>query len=1267
MSELSYVEVHNHTYYSPLDGLSSPAEYFTRAKEVGIDKIAFTDHGTVTGHRECLRAAEGTGITPILGVEAYISETNRFDKRAKVKREDGTNVYNHIILLAKNDNGVKNLNTLSEIGWTEGYYHKPRIDFESLSEHGDDLIVASGCMSGLISKAIERGDLEAANAWALKFKERFGHDFYIELQTHNPLELNKQLLSIADANEIKVISTGDCHYADPADRAFEEVFLILGTGAARGRIKNPDMSRANKLDLMDRLDYLYPERSMSFKEIDVYLERASVRFEQYKAKGIDRPDLFTNTVEVGDKIEGYTLLENLDTLPVMVTSENEDAKLRELCMKGLKFRNLAHKQEYLDRLDEELSVIAEKKFAMYFIVLNDALAFCRREQIAYGMGRGSGCGSLVNYSLQITEVDPIEEQLLFWRFLDLERADPPDVDTDIQDNRRGEVKLYLAQRYGEDHVASISTYTKYKGKSSLAAAAQVLNLTSAERDFISKNLSDFIGDKEATRKNLLEFAKAPVFAELRTKYPDLLPIASKLAERLSSYGIHPGGVVIARNPLRDYVGVESRNVPKELVRQSVLCVDGDDAADIGLIKYDFLGLSTLTAVVDAVDLIKKNHGKIIDWKHMREDDPKVFEMISQGRTVGVFQANKESSTEVIKQMGIDNFRDLVVSNALVRPGAWKAFGKEFIKRKKGRGGIKFPTPDSEKFLGDTYAFALFQEQTMQICTEIAGMSKSDANKVRKLTAKKKDKNELLPYKNAFLSGASKKVGMLEAEKMWADIELTAEYSFNKCLAEDTVVQVKRLSETGAVHEYMTMRELYEAQSDPTYAYNIFYVLGPKAIRDGVEKPFNGESEWHEIKEVHDGGVRDIHRVWFSSDEYIDSSWNHKHLVGRTWKEAGRLFQNDRVHAFDGVRKVWKKTVEAPAQTYDIELFNEPHAFYANGVVTHNSHSVAYSKLSYVTAWLKYYYPAEFLAALLNSEENAKEVSIYMTECKRLGIEVKLPDINKSDLNYTTKDGVIYMGLSNVKGLGGAKAQHVIANRPYTSYADLVKKVNTKGNGLDTGALGALNAVGATEFPDHPIDWDIVHGNLYEFLGIPAFDTGMLSDEMRSRIVELDDFEAATDAAVVNVIVTDIVSKGWIRVDMLDTSGTLGIFVGEDHGLVKGHKYLMVIANKKIVMHMDMSNFDPDHPIISYLRGDMTPGTWAMAAKLGKTRAGKPIATLVYVNNGVLNSCTAFESQMQEARRGFVLGERIRLAVKKSPKFGDIIERVMVYERRDSTD
>src|SRR6478752_1331091 len=279
--DFQYVEVHNHTYYSPLDGLSSPKEYFVRAKEVGIEKIAITDHGTLTGHREFLRESEGTGITPILGIEAYISETNRFDKRGKAKREDGTNVYNHIILLAKNDQGVVNLNRLSEISWNEGFYNKPRIDFDVLSEYGDGLIVSSGCMSGLISKALEREDQDAADEWARKLKDRFADDFYIELQTHNPRELNKGLLEIADRFDIKAISTGDCHFADPADRVFEEVFLILGTGAARMRIANPNMSHANKLDLMDRLDYLYPERKMSFKEIDVYLERAAIRHEEY--------------------------------------------------------------------------------------------------------------------------------------------------------------------------------------------------------------------------------------------------------------------------------------------------------------------------------------------------------------------------------------------------------------------------------------------------------------------------------------------------------------------------------------------------------------------------------------------------------------------------------------------------------------------------------------------------------------------------------------------------------------------------------------------------------------------------------------------------------------------------------------------------------------------------------------------------------------------------------------------------------------------------
>lgn len=1261
---MNYAELHLHTCYSPLDGLSTEKEYMSRAHEIGVEFLAKTDHGTMVGTRQFQQAAKEAGITPIIGIEAYFSETDRFDKRGKAKRQDGTNVYNHIILLAKNDQGVIDLNTLSEIGWTEGFYKKPRIDMEVLDQYGDNLIVLSGCMSGVISKPILKGNHEEAIRWTKKLYDRFGEDFYIEIQSHNPPHLNNGLLDIADQFGIKPVITGDCHYADPADKAFEEAFLILGTNPDKR--ENPDMSKANKMDLLDRLNYLYPKRGLSFNDIDVFLERAAIRHEKLQSQivvpfnieygRLHRTDIFENTLEVAQKIGDYEYKENEYTLP-RLNGIDTNAKMREICENGLKLRGLWGKAEYRTRLEEELQVIFDKNLASYFIILWDALVFCRKNNIGYGFGRGSAAGSLACYAMEITEVDPVEHNLLFWRFLDPERADLPDIDTDIQDTRRLEVKHYLAQKYGADKVASVSTYGTYKGKSAINAACRVLNIDYKLAQTVNKLLTDYV-EKNSSQLTLEEYRNHPKLEGFRKTYPDVLRIAEKIADRLSQYGMHAGGVIITDKPLAEYTALESRQPPGQTLRQKVTAVDGDAAAEIGLVKYDFLGLKTLSVIADAVQFIKDNHAKSIDWKHLREDDPNVLKMISDGHTTGIFQAEAEASTQVIKELGIDSFRDLVVSNALVRPGAWKAFGKEYIARKKGYKRVNYPTVDSKEFLEDTYGFYLYQEQTMQLCTEVAGMTKGDANKVRKLTAKKKSKEELQPFKEKFFAGALQQVSQAAADKLWADIELTAEYSFNKCLAEDTTVWIRATNPDDGI-AFDSEYSLAELQDNmQRFPFWKFEVRGPEFING--EKV--GPETWHEIKTVHDNGVQDIYRIWVDSKTYIDATAMHKHRLAKNWKEAFRIYQNDVIWTDQGKRKVWKRSFESAVQTYDIELYDEPHAFYANGFLTHNSHAVAYSKLSYVAAWLKYYYPAEFMTAILNNESDTGSISQYLAEAKRLKLRVNTPDVNNSQIGYSCKGNNIYMGLANIKNIGEKKAEHIIANRPYESYADLEEKVRKPGTGLDIRTLASLNAIGATKFPDHKIDQAEVRANFYEYLGIPSFDTGQLSQDMQSRLTSLSEFDGTT-VAVVGGIVQEIVSKPtWTKVSIVDETGTASFFVTKDHGLTKGSRYLMVLDKNSLVMHMDMSSFDPNHPIIKHLRRAPTePGTYAVAAKARTTKTDKKMATLVYSHNGILKTCVAFESHLDMARREFKLGRRVRIALKQGRGGGDILDAVKLYE------
>ena len=404
---MSFTHLHVHSYYSLMDGLNSPAELVQAAKDAGQTAIAITDHGTLASHREMQIACKEIGIKPILGVEAYISPTDRFDRSSKTDKS--IQAYNHIILLAKNKKGLENINTLQEIAWNEGFYHKPRIDREVLKEYAEGIIVISGCLNGLISKAIERGEEDAAKELLKDFKQTFGKDFYVEVQAHNPPEINSKLLELADELKIKAVATGDAHFAKGEDRVLEEAMLILSTSPKMDKEADFEMSRQIK-DMMSRFDYLYPDRKISFKDYNLFIQSRQEIENDFKVAGINRVDIFDNTVEIADKVEEYDFYQNLDLLPVPKT--NADKKLRELAERGLAIIGKDSDEKYKARLDEELEVIKSKNFASYFLVVADMINWAKTNNIMVGPGRGSAAGSLVCYTLGITDVDPIKYDLL---------------------------------------------------------------------------------------------------------------------------------------------------------------------------------------------------------------------------------------------------------------------------------------------------------------------------------------------------------------------------------------------------------------------------------------------------------------------------------------------------------------------------------------------------------------------------------------------------------------------------------------------------------------------------------------------------------------------------------------------------------------------------------------------------------------------------------------------------------------------------------------
>jgi DNA polymerase-3 subunit alpha len=999
---MGFTHLHVHSYYSLMDGLNSPKELCQAALDAGQTAIAITDHGTLSSHREMQIAAKELGIKPILGVEAYISPTDRFDRSSKTDKS--IQAYNHIILLAKNKKGLENINILQELAWNEGFYHKPRIDREVLNDYSEGIIVLSGCLNGLISKAIDKGEMEEAEILLNGFKKTFGQDFYVEVQSHNPVEINSALLKLADKLKIKAVATGDAHFAKEEDRVLEEALLILSTSPKMDKDADFDMSRQIK-DVNERLNYLYPDRRISFQDYNLFIQSREEIEADFKKAGITRTDIYDNTMEIADKIGEYDFNSGLDLLPVPKT--NADQKLAQMASEGLKRLGVAEDKVYTDRLEEELSVIKDKSFASYFLVVADMIGWAKDNDIRVGPGRGSAAGSLVCYALGITDVDPIKYDLLFFRFINPERNDFPDIDTDFEDRRRKEVKDYLKKKF--KHVASISTYTYFKDKGVIRDAARVFMVPLQEVNRALKQVDTFE-----------DYMDSPNTKEFRTKYPEVTWLADRLRGRIRSVGVHAAGVVVAKDDLRKFAPVESREDAQDKVsgRIPVVAYDMDTVADIGLIKLDALGLKTLSVMSDTLKSIKERSGKDINLSSLPLDDPKVYKMLSDGYTKGVFQAEATPYTNLLIKMGVDKFEDLAASNALVRPGAMNTVGASYIKRKHGDEAVQFIHPIMKPFTENTYGVIIYQEQVMQACVHLGGMTWSEADKVRKIIGKKKDAKEFDQFKDKFIIGASKHISKKQAETLWHTFEAHAGYSFNR------------------------------------------------------------------------------------------------------------------------------------------------------------SHAVAYSMLSYYAAWLKTYYPLEFMFSILKNENDKDARTEYLIEAKRLGLRVSLPHINESDIYFSLKEDRIQFGLAEVKFISDSIANKIIDKRPYIDYADFIQKASTKGSGINSRAVSALNAIGGAAFEDNPRSGKEKE-SYYEYLGIPTFNLAGIPPRIKAQARPIEEFDDLGSFVMFGMVKSIKRGTGWARVELVDETGSIGLFHHEQTPIETNQMYFIMVGDNRIARYIKVSDIDPN--------------------------------------------------------------------------------------------
>jgi DNA polymerase-3 subunit alpha len=757
MEHSNFIHLHVHSQYSLLDGAIRFEEAFELAKKYGMDAMALTDHGNMFGAVEFYQMAIKHGIKPIVGCEIYVSPGSRFEKKAG---EGGEGNY-HLTLLVKNETGYFNLLKLVSLAHFEGFYYKPRVDKELLNKYNEGLIALSGCMKGEIATHASRGEMKKALQSAEDYRRIFdGGRFFIEIQNNgveNQLQVNDRLLEIGHQLSLPTVATNDCHYLHRKDAKAQEVLLCIQTGKT--------------LQDSDR---------MKFSSDEFYFKSPQEMADLFR----NTPEAITHAAEIAEQCNLEIRFDEKHIPRITVPAgETAESHLEKLAKEGLDLRLSRYREEkdfkdrsarYKARLEEELKIIKSMGYPGYFLIVYDFIHYAKSHGIPVGPGRGSAAGSLVAYALSITDMDPIEYDLIFERFLNPGRKNSmPDVDVDFCMEGRDEVIQYVSAKYGKENVAQIITFGKMQAKAVVRDVGRVLGIPYAEVDRIAKlipNKLDITLDQALQQEASLREAVAK-----DTRIASLFEIAKSLEGLARHASTHAAGVVIANKPLMEYLPLQ-RGQNNEVITQYAM----KQVESIGLVKFDFLGLKTLTVLDQAVQLIEKNRGIKLDLSEIPLDDSEVYTLLGAGSNLGVFQLESSGMRDLLTKLKPQSFKDIIALVALYRPGPLDSgMVGEFIKRKHGQGLIRYELPALEEILKDTYGVIVYQEQVMRIASALAHFSLEDADNLRRAMSKK-DALEMERQKEKFLEGTKKnRIPVKKAEKIFEQMETFGRYGFNK--------------------------------------------------------------------------------------------------------------------------------------------------------------------------------------------------------------------------------------------------------------------------------------------------------------------------------------------------------------------------------------------------------------------------------------------------------------------------------------------------------